>query len=270
MFLRRGQIRARCLRVEPAGQPTPRRHHERVALLLTLAALTAAVLTNASARTDAKRAVCHRTASETKPYVKLRVSAKQLAAHAKHAADIIPAPAGGCPTTSSRRPRAAGRSVALTGEVESPDGDPVATAPGPRCASAPGRDRSARQLDATNLPPAAAARLLGSSTGSSGDRCRATQAPNASGKSSGCRESGRSGRSSMTILRRRGSRTASTCTRPSSRGAIRGQLTGTSTDSLGRVSLDLKGTSEPNAKGQRRCASARTRASSATGRMRRA
>ena len=221
---------------------------KRVALLLTLAALTTAVLTNASARTDAKRSICHRTASKTKPYAKLRVSAKQLRAHAKHPADIVPAPAGGCPTTLLT-PTSGGRAfaVALTGEVESPDGDPVATGE----ATVRLRARQGQlcyQLDATNLPPAAAAHIHKASAGDSGPVVVPLKTPNAAGKSSGCATAART--LVNAILAAPGSYYVNVHTAEFPNGAIRGQLTGTSADSLGRsFTLDLKGTTEPNAKG---------------------
>ena len=53
---------------------------------------------------------------------------ERLQAHAKHAADIIPAPRGGCPR-SLLTAAAGGRAfeVAMTGEAENPAGDPVGT-----------------------------------------------------------------------------------------------------------------------------------------------
>jgi hypothetical protein len=221
---------------------------KRVALLLTLAALTAAVLTNANARTEAKRAVCHRTGSKTKPYVKLRVSAKQLAAHAKHAADLVPAPAGACPTTLlTATSGGRGFTVALTGEVESPDGDPVATGE----ATVRLRARQAQvcyEIDATNLPPASAAHIHRGSAGTSGNVVIPLKTPNAAGKSSGCATAARS--LVNAILADPASYYVNVHTAEFPNGAIRGQLTGTSSDSLGRsFTLDLKGTSEPNAKG---------------------
>jgi hypothetical protein len=221
---------------------------KRVALLLTLAALTAAVLTNANARTDAKRTVCHRTASKTRPYVKLRLSAKQLAAHAKHAADIIPAPSGGCPgalLTATSGGRAF--SVALTGEAESPAADPVATGEATVRLRA-GQGQVCYQLEATNLPPAAAAHIHKGSAGSSGNVVVPLKTPDAAGKSSGCATAART--LVKAILAAPGSYYVNVHTAEFPNGAIRGQLTGTSDDSLGKsFTLDLKGTSEPNAKG---------------------
>lgn len=42
-------------------------------------------------------AICHATGSSKHPYVLLKVNAKGLNGHSKHAGDIIPAPANGCP-----------------------------------------------------------------------------------------------------------------------------------------------------------------------------
>jgi hypothetical protein len=49
-----------------------------------------------------KTTICHRTGSETNPYVEITVSNNALDAHRTHPPkdgreDIIPAPAGGCP-----------------------------------------------------------------------------------------------------------------------------------------------------------------------------
>lgn len=44
--------------------------------------------------------ICHATGSKTNPYQLITVSANGLNGHSKHAGDIIPAPAGGCPTSS--------------------------------------------------------------------------------------------------------------------------------------------------------------------------
>ena len=44
---------------------------------------------SSSVSSTATRTICHRTASAKNPYVKVAVSAKQLRAHAKHAADIV-------------------------------------------------------------------------------------------------------------------------------------------------------------------------------------
>jgi hypothetical protein len=43
-------------------------------------------------------AICHSTGNETDPYKEITVSVSGLNGHAKHAGDIVPVPAGGCPT----------------------------------------------------------------------------------------------------------------------------------------------------------------------------
>ncbi len=43
--------------------------------------------------------ICHATSSATNPYVLITVDRNSLNGHGGHAGDIIPAPAGGCPTT---------------------------------------------------------------------------------------------------------------------------------------------------------------------------
>jgi hypothetical protein len=221
---------------------------KRVGLLLIIAALTGAALTNASARTDAKRTICHRTASKTTPYTKLRLSAKQLAAHAKHAADIIPAPAGGCPRTLLS-PTSGGRAftVALTGEAESPAGDPVGTGTATVRLRA-GQGQVCYQLEVSNLPPAVAAHIHRASAGSSGPVVVPLKTPNAAGKTSGCTTAART--LVKAILSSPGTYYVNVHTSEFQNGAIRGQLTGTTIDSLGKsFALELKGTSEPNAKG---------------------
>lgn len=48
---------------------------------------------------DGKVTICHATSSKKNPYVEITVSVNGLNGHDKHSGDIIPAPAGGCPTT---------------------------------------------------------------------------------------------------------------------------------------------------------------------------
>ncbi len=178
----------------------------RLGFLLAALTLAGAALVSASASTGVARTICHRTASKTNPYVKLRVSGKALAAHFKHPADIIPAPPGGCPRTLLT-PTSGGRAfgVALTGEVESPVGDPVGTGTATIRLRA-GQGQVCYQLAVTPLVNA--------------------------------------------ILAGPASYYVNVHTAEFPAGAVRGQLTGTSADSFGRIlALELKGTSEPNAKG---------------------
>lgn len=220
----------------------------RFGLFLTVLMLAGAALSTASARTDGNQTICHRTSSKTKPYVKLRVSGKALAAHNKHAADIIPAPRGACPRTVLS-PTSGGRAfdVALTGEAETPAGDPVATGTATVRLRA-GQGQLCYRLAVDNLPAAAAAHIHRASSGSAGPVVVPLQTPSAAGTSSGCATVARP--LVKAILAEPASYYVNVHTEEFPAGAVRGQLTGTSTDSFGKVlALELKGTSEPNAKG---------------------
>ena len=46
-----------------------------------------------------KVTICHATGSKKNPYTEITVSVNGLNGHDQHEGDIIPAPAGGCPTT---------------------------------------------------------------------------------------------------------------------------------------------------------------------------
>jgi hypothetical protein len=216
---------------------------------MLLAAATVAVwLSTASAGGVATRSICHRTASKSKPYVKLQVTASQLRAHGKHAADIIPAPRGGCPT-SVLTAASGGRAftVAMVGEVESPAGDPTATGTATIRMRA-GQGQVCYQLAASNLPTAVAAHIHRGATGVSGPVGIPLKTPNAAGKSSGCTAVSRTLVAS--ILAQPAGFYVNAHTAEFPNGAIRGQLTGTSTAAFGWVvAIDLKGSSEPNATG---------------------
>jgi hypothetical protein len=47
---------------------------------------------------DGKITICHATSSENNPYNEITISRNGLNGHGKHEGDIIPAPAGGCPS----------------------------------------------------------------------------------------------------------------------------------------------------------------------------
>ncbi|SRR5712691_4057716 len=221
---------------------------KQLGFMLAVLAFAGAALTTASARTDGKVTICHRTASNTKPYVKLRVLAKALRAHLKHPADIIPAPKSGCPTTLLT-PTSGGRAfqIALTGEAESPTGDPVGTGTATVRLRA-GQGQVCFQLAVDNLPPAVAAHIHEGVAGSSGNILVPLKTPDAAGKSSGCATAAR--KLVAAILAAPASFYVNVHTSEFPAGAIRGQLTGTSTASFGWIrALALKGTTEPNAKG---------------------
>ena len=221
---------------------------KRLALLLGVASIAGAAVTIASANTDATRAVCHRTSSAKNPYVKIAVTARTLRAHLRHAADIIPAPSGRCPQTVLS-PTAGGRafSVAMTGESESPAGDPVGTGTATIRLRA-GQGQVCYQLAVDNLPPAVAAHIHRGAAGVAGPVVIPLTTPNSAGKSSGCAAVART--LVTAILAAPASYYVNVHTADFPAGALRGQLTGTSTASFGwTASLQLKGTTEPNASG---------------------
>jgi hypothetical protein len=215
-------------------------------LVMTLAFVGAATLSSADARVQATTTICHRTSSKTAPYVRLRVSGKALRAHLKHPGDIIPAPAGGCPKTLLTT---GGRAfqVALSGDAETPAGDPVGTGTATVRLRA-GQGQVCYQLAAKNLPAAVAAHIHRGDSGSAGPVVIPLTTPNAAGASSGCASAART--LVKAILADPGSFYVNVHTSEFPGGAIRGQLTGTSTASFGTsFALELKGTSEPGATG---------------------
>jgi len=221
---------------------------KRLGLLLAIAMLGTAALTTAQAGTDATRTICHKTSSAKTPYVKLRISDKQLRTHLKHAADIVPVPNGGCPRTLLSAV-SGGRAfaIALTGEAESPAGDPVGTGTATVRMRA-GQGQLCYQVAAKNLPAAAAMHIHEAASGASGPVVVPLQTPTADGNSSGCTSVART--LITAIVANPASYYLNIHTPEFPAGAIRGQLTGTSTASFGWiVAVDLKGTSEPNATG---------------------
>ena len=203
----------------------------RLALLVAVVGLVGGALATANAATT--RTVCHRTSSAKNPYVKLRVSAKQLRAHLRHAADIVPAPGGRCPR-SLLSAAAGGRAfpIALTGEAESPAGDPVATATATVRLRA-GQGQLCYQVATKDLPAAAAMHIHKGDTGAAGPVVVPLRTPDAAGTSSGCAPAARTLVSA--ILGDPGSYYLNVHTAEFPAGAVRGQLTGTSTASFGWV-----------------------------------
>jgi hypothetical protein len=221
---------------------------KRLILMAAVVAAAGGALTTASARSEAKTTICHRTSSGKTPYVKLSVSAKTLRAHAKHVADIVPAPKSGCPrAVLSATGGGTAFEVALTGEAESPAGDPVATGTA-TVRLRLGQAQLCYQLAADNLPAAAAAHVHAGAAGTSGDVVIPLKTPNASGKASGCTSTTRA--LVKAILASPAGYYVNVHTAQFPAGAIRGQLTGTSTASFGWVAaFALKGSTEPNATG---------------------
>lgn len=221
---------------------------KRLGFLAALLVLAGVTLTSANAHTDqAKRSICHRTGSGTKAYVLLKVSAAQQAGHLKHPADIVPAPRAGCPTTLLATNGGTAFQVALTGDVESPAGDPVGTGTATFRLRA-GQGQVCYQIDAKNLTGIAAAHIHAGAAGVAGPVVVPLATPNESGQAKGCVAAARS--LVAKILAQPAGYYVNVHTGDFPAGAIRGQLTGTSTSAFGTViALDLKGTSEPNATG---------------------
>jgi hypothetical protein len=218
-----------------------------VLLMAALAALVVA-LTSANAKTDQARSICHRTGSATRPYVKLRVTAAQLRAHTNHPADIIPAPAGACPKTLLAINGGKAFNITMTGDVESPAGDPVATGTATVRLRA-GQGQVCYKVAADNLGGAAVAmHIHKAAAGTAGPVVIPLATPNADGKAAGCAAVARP--LVAQILASPAGYYLNVHTAAFPGGAIRGQLTGTSAADTGTIiTLDLKGTSEPAASG---------------------
>jgi hypothetical protein len=218
-----------------------------VLLMAALAALGVA-LTSANAKIDATRSICHRTASATKPYVLLKVTPRQLRAHQNHPADIIPPPRGGCPKTLLAVNGGTAFNITLVGEAESPAADPVATGTATARLRA-GQGQLCYKVAASNLGgPAAAMHIHKAAVGASGPVVVPLATPGADGKAGGCAPVARP--LVAQILGAPASYYLNVHTAEFPGGAIRGQLTGTSSAAVGTVlTLDLKGSSEPNATG---------------------
>jgi hypothetical protein len=221
---------------------------KRLALLLGLAAAMWAVVTTATAGNQATpRSVCHRTGSSTTPYVKVSVSARSLRTHTRHAADIIPAPAGRCPQ-SILTAAAGGRAftIAMTGEAESPAGDPVGTGTA-TVRMRLGQGQVCYRIAVRSLT-AVAAHIHRGGAGVAGPVVIPLNTPNAAGASGGCTAVARP--LVAAILKAPATYYVNVHTAEFPAGAVRGQLVGTSTASFGWVgTLELKGTTEPNASG---------------------
>jgi CHRD domain len=137
--------------------------------------------------------------------------------------------------------------VALTGEAETPAGDPVATGTA-TIRLRTGVGRVCYQLSARNLPRAVAAHIHRGKNGTAGPVLVPLKTPNASGKSKGCAKASKA--LVRSIVRRPASYYVNVHTGEFPAGAIRGQLKGTSTASFGTIiTRTLNGTTEPNATG---------------------
>ena len=219
--------------------------------LMLLFAAAAAVLpfayTTASGKSTATRSICHRTSSTKVPYTKIQVTAAQLRAHGKHAADIIPAPRGACPRTIlSPAKNGVLITAALAGETENPVGDPVATGTASIRVRL-GQGQVCATLDAPNLATrAAAAHVHRAAAGAVGAVVVPLKTPDANGKSSGCVAAART--VVKGILASRANYYVNVHTAEFPGGAVRGQL-GSSDATLGRTfTVAMAGRNEaPNA-----------------------
>jgi hypothetical protein len=158
--------------------------------LLVLASVCAGLIAAHGAANAAatKTAICHRTASAANPYVKLRVSTAVLRGHLRHAADMIPAPAGSCPSVVLS-PSAGGQVLAttLTGSAGVPGpGDPDGAGTAAIRLRA-GEGRICSQLNVSKITlPASAAHIHVGAAGQAGAVVVPLTAPNADGIASGC------------------------------------------------------------------------------------
>jgi hypothetical protein len=136
--------------------------------------------------------------------------------------------------------------VTLTGEAETPSGDPVATGTATLRVTA-GKGKVCYQLSAKNLPRASAAHIHKGKAGVAGNVVVPLKTPNAAGKSSGCAKASKALVRSIIKSPRAFYVNIHTAEFPA--GAIRGQLKGSSTNVGKIVTRTLNGTSEPNATG---------------------
>ena len=220
------------------------------ALAVTVPLATAQARTSSPEATDAAlTSICHRTSSARRPYVKLRVTARQRTAHLRHAADIIPSGRGACPRTILS-PTSAGTAVRIfmTGEADVPAGDPVGTGEA-TIRLRRGQGQICYSLEVQNITlPSVGAHIHHGGAGESGPIVVPLRQPGANGQSSGCATVSRAIVSQ--ILANRSDYYVNVHTTDFPGGAVRGQLTGTTEADLGRtMTVTLNGASECNAAG---------------------
>ena len=216
---------------------------KRIGSIVLVLVVAGTVLAAADATTGAaKKAYCKRV-SASKPYV-----ARRGPASAFKPADIFPVPSGGCPkTVLSATAGGTAMSVTLAGESESPAGDPVGTGQATFHLRA-GQGQVCYTLATTNLPTAVGAHIHNGAAGSAGPIVVPLKTPGSDGKSTGCATASRAVVKS--ILGNAASYYVNVHTDEFAAGAIRGQLAGSSTTTLGTsFAINLAGSSEPNAKG---------------------
>jgi hypothetical protein len=215
---------------------------------VALCAVPLATATTSESEAQARQAVCHRTTSATRPYAKVRVNARQMRAHQRHAADIIPAPRGSCPR-SLLTAGSGGRALAtvLVGETETPAGDPVATGTATIRLRA-GQGQACFTMAVENLGEnAVAAHIHSAAAGAIGGIVVGLRAPGPDGSVRGCVAAPRA--TVARILRAPGSYYVNVHTATFPGGAVRGQLGGQQPDAGWIVSRPLTGAEECNAAG---------------------
>lgn len=189
------------------------------------APLAAAKALGPDTATQTRVAICHKTTSTARPYVKTVVrSSAALRLHQRHAADIIPAPAGACPR-SVLTARSGGTAITtdLLGIVErpepgDPDGEGDATIRLRR-----GQGQICFRLDVQDIRlPAVGAHIHRGNANVAGPVVVALRNPNANGDASGC--VGASRTVVAQILRSRASFYVNVHSTDFPEGAIRGQL----------------------------------------------
>jgi CHRD domain len=194
----------------------------RVALVAAVALGATGGAVEAATHHEALRvAVCQRTTSEARPYVRVVVRTRaQLRAHQARHADIVPAPSA-CPRVAVT-PTGGGRvlSANLSGADEKPSGDPdglgIASV-----RSLPGLGQLCYQVTVSRIQlPATATRIQLVSTGKIVVSLRAPDAT--TGVSSGCANASRA--LVRAILARPAAYFLNVVTQDFPRGAIRGTL----------------------------------------------
>jgi hypothetical protein len=147
---------------------------------------------------------------------------------------------------AARKPATKTFHVALTGESESPAGDPVAT--GTATIKLRSDGKVCYQLAAKNLPRAVAAHIHKGKAGVSGNVVVPLKTPNAAGNAKGCTKA--STKLVRSMMKSPGAFYVNVHTGEFPNGAIRGQLKGSSTKTFGTIlKKTLQGTTEPNATG---------------------
>src|SRR2546423_1750668 len=188
---------------------------------VAILAATGGAVRASTERAALKVAVCQRTRSDARPYLRVVVRTRtQLRAHLARHADIVPA-RGACPRVAVT-PTTGGRALTanLSGADEKPSGDPdglgIASV-----RSLPGLGQLCYQLTVSRIElPASAARIQIASTGKTVVALRAPDA--ATGVSSGCPNVSRV--LVRAILARPAAYVLNVTTRDYPAGAIRGTL----------------------------------------------